>query len=453
MTNYINKNLLLIFISSIFFLNNLANAKTIKNQNLVSEFIKDLSIFGQITAIHQTSNLKLKSGDLKDSSGNNISDKDLSTFSHKNYSGSFSGDLIIEKKFNKTDFFQLDLQFATGQGTDANLQGGSMINNDIMEDANNHHRFYIAKAFLEKKFKLNDQYDLTFDLGKFGVNDFFDVGEENSDQTTQFLNQAISNNGAFDYVQDLRGRGYTYGFRSAISNDFAAFDLGLFSSDSYLDNISHKYSIIGAITLKPNFGDNLPGIYQFYVFSNKGEYGAFDDNGNFITKNTDYDSDGVGDNINSADNSDNLNKNGFGISITQSLSDKINIFAKYGKQDDDRDVRHYQDQDESYMIGANFNGKFWSRANDEIGIAYQVARLTGNHRKAHEKGYGSFFNRYDSAIGAGNYDDESVLEAYYRYSLNKNISISLDAQHISNFYYSKLIGNVEFFALRFNSTF
>lgn len=210
---------------------------------------------------------------------------------------------------------------------------------------------------------------------------------------------------------------------------------------------------MGAITLNPKFFGNLDGKYQFYVFSNRGEYGSFDDNGNFVTKNVDADLDGVGDDINTQQNADDLNKNGFGISLTQAINDKINIFAKFGKQDDDRDVRHYQDQDESYMIGGNFSGEFWSRSNDEIGVAYQVARLTGNHRKAHEKGYGSFFNRFDSGIGQGNYDDESVIEAYYRFGLSDHSSISFDAQHISNFYYNKNIKHAEFLAARFNAQF
>ena len=446
------KKLIIAFITSVLVspFYNVANAKTIEIeidddlQKIISAF-KGISISGQMTAIYQTSNLNLTPGDLKDSSGNNLSANQLSNYNHKDGSGSFSADLIVEKKFNDNELFQIDLQFASGQGVDANLHGGAMVNNDIMEDANNHDQVYLARAFYERGFSLSENYNLTFDIGKFGVNDFFDIGDENSDQTTQFLNQAVANNGAFDYVQDLQGHGYTYGSRVGINNDLIGFDLGFFSSDSYPDNINNKYSILAAVTLTPTFGKNLTGKYQLYVFSNKGEYAAFNDNGDFITKNANSDK------INTKDNADNLNKNGFGISITQALSDKINIFGKYGKQDDDRDVRHYQDQDESYMLGANFSGEFWSRENDQIGIACQIGRLTGNHRKAHEKGYNSFFAR--SGIGAGNYADEIVLEAYYRLALGNNSSLSFDAQHISNFYYSKKIGGVDFLAARFNVRF
>lgn len=439
----IRKNLFALLFAT-FFVQEEANAKKIvidvdEDVQKVIDSMKGLSISGQMTGIYQSSNLDLKQGDLKNN-GTNLTDSELQALDHKDAAGSFSADLIVEKKFNDDEFLHFDLQFANGLGVDAPLQGGGMVNNDIMEDSNNHNDVYLAKAFYERTVHIGDGNRITFDIGKFGVNDFFDVGDENSDQTTQFLNQAIANNGAFDYVQDLEGHGYTYGLRTGIGNDLVQIDLGIFSSDSQLDNISDKYSMLAGLSLMPQIAGN-GGVYQIYVFSNRGEYAAFDGEGNLLTSDVDS--------INTADN---LNKNGFGISITQALSDKINMFAKYGKQDDDRDVRHYQDMDESYMVGANFSGEFWSRNDDEIGIAYEVGRLTGNHRKAHEKGYSGFFDR-SGGVGAGNYDDETVLEAYYRYALNDHSSISLDAQYISNFYYSKVIGDVQAYAVRFNASF
>jgi hypothetical protein len=417
-------------------------------QKVVDAF-KGITISGDATMIYQSSSLDLREGDLKDSNGNNLSKSELNNYDHPDGSGTFSANLRIEKQFNENELFHVNLQFANGLGVDQKLQGGAMVNNDVMEDADNHNQVYIAKAFYERTIDLPKNYKITFDLGKFGVNDFFDVGDENSDQTTQFLNQAIANNGAFDYVQDLQGHGYTYGSRIGIANDLIGFDFGFFSSDSYMENITKKYSLVGAITLTPTFGD-LAGKYQFYVFSNRGEYAAFDSEGNLVSKDADVGTDDS--KINSKDNLDNLTKNGFGVSITQALSDKINLFGKFGKQDDDRDVRHYQDMDESYMLGANFSGKFWGFEDDKIGVAYQIGRLTGNHRKAHEKGYVSFFDR-SGGIGAGNYADEKVLEVYYNHALTKNTNVSLDVQHISNFYYSKVIGDVQIYGVRFNTSF
>lgn len=267
-------------------------------QKVIDAF-KGIEISGQATAIYQTSNLKLKNGDLKDSSGNNVSADQLASKQHPGGSGSYSATISIAKNFSENESLNFDLQFANGLGVDGNLQGGAMVNNDIMEDSDNHNEVYLAKAFYERTIELPKNYNFTFDIGKMGVNDFFDVGDENSDQTTQFLNQAVANNGAFDYVQDLQGHGYTYGARAGVANDIIGFDLGFFSSDSYLDNINDKNSIVTGVTLTPTFGDDLKGVYQIYAFTNRGEYGAFNSDGELVTKN-----DGVDSEINSETNAD-----------------------------------------------------------------------------------------------------------------------------------------------------
>lgn len=433
------KSKILPLISMLFF----AEEVIAKPIAIDSGYLKGTSISGQATVIYQSSNVDLQVGDLKDANGVNFTEAQLQPYDHRDISGSLSSDIVIEKKFSDDEFFQLDLQFADGLGVDAPLQGGARVNNDIMEDANNRSEFYVARAFYERTIHFSDGNKITVDIGKFAVNDYFDVGSENSDQTTQFLNQSIANSSAFDFAQGLEGHGYTYGVRTGLGNDFMQIDLGFFSSDAKLDNIADKNSIIAGLSVMPTIAGQ-GGVYQIYVFKNRGEYAAFDDGGNLLSVD--------GDLIGGKNNADNLAKNGFGISATQALSGKINMFAKYGKQDDDRDVRHYNDKDETYVVGANFSGKFWSRSDDEIGVAYEVGRLTGNHRKAHEKGYSGAFDR-SGGIGVGNYDDESVIEAYYRYALSGNSSISLDAQHISNFYYSKVIGDASFYAARFNVSF
>jgi len=403
-----------------------------------------LTIYGQSTLIYQTSSLNLKVGDLKSSDGTNFPHATLETHQHKSDAWTFSADLIVEKKIGDFGYFLLDLQFANGPGIDAPLQGGAMVNNDVMEYTQKHRQPYVAKAFYEHTESVLDEYSLTIDIGKFGVNDFFDVGVEVSDQTTQFLNQAINNNGAFDYVQDLKGHGYTYGVRLGLNNDLFGVDTAFFSSDDYIENIDKKYSVLVGVAFTPEWFPGLRSIYQVYGFTNFGEYARFDGEGNLVSKDLDL--------INTSANRDNLNKSGFGISINQPLPHGINLFAKYGQQDDTRDVRHYQDMDETYMVGFDVLGENWSRNGDAIGIAYEIGRLTGNHRKAHEKGYSGFLNR-SGGIGTGNYEDERVLEIYYKYAITDNLNISADYQWIDNFYYSSVIGDVHFFAGRFNAFF
>ncbi len=406
-----------------------------------SGLLKGLSITGQMTAIYQTSSLGLKSGDLVDDTGVPLSD--LGEFKHKNGAATFSADLFVEKEFDPGCYFLIDFEFANGMGVDAPLQGGGMVNNDVMEDPDHHNQPYIARAYYEHTLPLAEGYNLIFDIGKFGIPDFFDQGDRVTDQTTQVLNQAICNNGAFDYPQDLEGHGYTYGIRAAADTPWVTLSGAFLSADSYLDNIRDKYSVIGELDFKIEYAETIKGTYRIYAWKNYGEYARFDSDGNLESKDLDL--------INTQDNADNLDKAGFGISLDQSLPWGINVFGRYGRQDDDRDVRHYQDMDESIMFGLDVSGENWGRCEDVLGIAYEIGRLIGNHRKAHEKGYQSFFTR--PGIGGGNYADERVLDIYYRLALSEHASLSLDYQHINNFYYSRKIGDADFWGTRFHVSF
>ncbi len=403
-----------------------------------------ISVSGQTTAIYQSSSLSLKPGQLFHADGRALTMSELATLQHRSGDVTFSADLIVEKKFSEEDYLQLDVQFANGPGVDAPLQGGAMVNNDVMEDPEHPDEPYIAKVFYEHHWHFYDSFELVLDIGKFGVNDFFDVGQHVSDQSSQFLNQAINNNGAFDYVQDLAGHGYTYGARFGLGNDAVMLDAAFFSSDSYLQNISEKHSIVMSLTLTPEWYPGIKSVYQIYGFSNFGEYARFDHQGRLVSKNADK--------IGTADNVDNLSKTGFGLSINHAFPFGVNIFGKYGQQDDSLDVRHNQDMDESYMVGFDVHGENWSRNNDVFGIAVEIGRLTGNHRKAQERGYQGYFNR-KGGIGKGNYADERVVEIYYKYAFNDNVHISADYQWVDNFYYSAVIGDVHFLAGRVNVSF
>lgn len=402
------------------------------------------SFSGQSTVIYQSSSLKLKPGQLFHADGSALSATELAPLQHKSGSATFSADLVVEKRFSDTSFMQLDIQFANGPGVDANLQGGAMVNNDVMEDPAHHNEPYIAKVFYEHEWQIFNDWHVIMDIGKFGVNDFFDVGKDVEDQTSQFINQAINNNGAFDYVQDLEGHGYTYGLRLGVGNELIRLDTAFFSADSYLQNVDKKHSVIMALTFTPEWYPGVKSVYQVYGFGNFGEYARFDNQGNLISKDSSK--------INTEHNADNLTKTGFGLSINHSFPFGVDAFAKYGRQDDNRDVRHYQDMDESYMIGFDVHGEHWRREGDVLGLAFQLGRLTGNHRKAHEKGYTSLFDR-SGGIGAGNYADEEVLELYYKFVFNDYVHVSFDYQYINNFYYSKQTHDVHLFAGRLNLSF
>lgn len=383
---------------------------------IAATYGSDLKFAGQATLISQTSSYS----------------------EHDKNAQTLSADFAIDKNWSHSSLFAL-LQFASGQGVDAKALGGAMVNNDVMEDPSEPNAIYLAKLFYRHRFALPSGLHLSADLGKVGVNDYFDQALATSDQTTQFLNQAVNNNGAFDFAQGLDGRGYTYGARLGLGNEKWQVDIGAFSSDGNIQNMDKKRSFLLGIKWTPNWVKDKSDLYQLYIFSNEGEYARFEDDGDFVSENQEK--------INTASNEDSMAKSGIGLSLNHQLHNDLELFAKLGRQDDDRDVRHYQDMDETYLLGLSMKGAFWRRERDTVGIAYEIARLTGNHRKAHEKGYASLFDR-SNGIGEGNYGDERVSEIYYRAQINDIFSASLDFQNIENFNYDSRNEDVQFFAIR-----
>ncbi len=171
--------------------------------------------------------------------------------------------ISASKKELQNGFVFADLQYANGAGVDASLQGGAMVNNDVMEDAKSPHEIYLAKLFYHHEFFRDHYLQLKVDIGKMGVNDFFDQGIAVSDQSTQFLNQAVNNNGAFDYAQDLRGHGYTYGAHIGAEKDAWGLDIGLFSSDADLDNVHSKSSLVYGLRWEPKWARDLRIFTKF----------------------------------------------------------------------------------------------------------------------------------------------------------------------------------------------
>tara|TARA_Y100000768_G_C23982609_1_gene686748 strand:+ start:961 stop:2118 length:1158 start_codon:yes stop_codon:yes gene_type:complete len=382
---------------------------------------KELTLGGQMTIIYQTSSIS----------------------EHTSGAATFSGDLFISRELEQGSIF-LDLQYARGAGVDAAQFGGAMVNNDVMQDPEHPEQPYLAKLFYERKFSLKKEHDLTLHIGKFGVNDYFDLSPYADDQTILFLNQAINNSGAFDYAQDLKGHGYTYGWHAEYQYKEWSIDLGHFSANGDLDQINNQFSLLYGLKWRPKGKGELPDLFQVFAFINKGEYGSFDHQGDFLTSDKER--------INTKENKDRNDKKGVIVNLNYSLSRQVHLFAKFGQQDDNRDVRHYQDMDRSTVIGLLIDAPFKRRPLDALGFALERGELTGNHRKAHERGYQSFFNR-SSGIGSGNYKPETVAECFYRYQWDPHFQISLDYQWIHHFNYDRNRADAHFVGSRLHLDF
>ncbi|MGE5623272.1 MAG: carbohydrate porin, partial [Bacillota bacterium] len=101
---------------------------------------------------------------------------------------------------------------------------------------------------------------------------------------------------------------------------------------------------------------------------------------------------------------------GWGISADQRVGDGITLFGRYGQQ-----LQGHARFDRALTLGAEFNGSYWGRGADNLGLASGLLRSSGDYR---------------SFAGAGH--AEHVAEMYYRYRISKQFELSPSLQYIGN---------------------
>ena len=109
-----------------------ARLDKMEKKTKVENPLEGIEISGQMTSILQSSNLSLKSGMLNT--------PNYLDYQHKRATGTFTSDLFVEKELSNGDTFFFDIEYANGAGVDAPLQGGAMVNNDVMEDPEKHNQ-------------------------------------------------------------------------------------------------------------------------------------------------------------------------------------------------------------------------------------------------------------------------------------------------------------------------
>ena len=99
--------------------------------------------------------------------------------------------------------------------------------------------------------------------------------------------------------------------------------------------------------------------------------------------------------------------------------------------------------------GVSIKGSYWGRPNDTIGVGGAVNGLSAAHRDFLAAG------GFGLLIGDGrlNYSPERILEAYYAYSVNKNLTITADYQLITNPAYNADRGPASIFSGRLHGEF
>jgi high affinity Mn2+ porin len=142
-------------------------------------------------------------------------------------------------------------------------------------------------------------------------------------------------------------------------------------------------------------------------------------------------------------------KYGYVVNLEQALSDEIGVFGRWSWNDGKTEIMAFADIDASLALGASIKGTRWGRPDDVIGIGGAINALSRDHRDFIAAG------GLGVLIGDGqlNYRPERILESYYAYALNKQLTLTGDYQLITNPAYNADRGPVSVFSGRLHGEF
>jgi high affinity Mn2+ porin len=282
---------------------------------------------------------------------------------------------------------------------------------------------------------------LTLQAGKFAVVDIFDGNAYAKDSRKDFMNWSIWAPGAFDYSADKVGLTYGataefnqkqwalrggYFLMQAVSNS-NSFDTRVFERGTYVLELETRYSLF-----------SQPGKLRTIAWLNSafsGSYRETLDNPAFE--------------LDIAQTRRGRIKYGYIINLEQALSDEVGLFARWSWNDGKTEIMAFTDIDASLSLGLSLKGAKWGRPDDVIGIGGAINALSRDHRDFIAAG------GLGILIGDGqlNYRRERILETYYAYALNKQLTLTADYQLVTNPAYNADRGPVHIFSGRLHGEF
>ncbi|MGQ9510000.1 MAG: carbohydrate porin [Thermodesulfobacteriota bacterium] len=304
--------------------------------------------------------------------------------------GSISADLEISKKIGDHGLATLILSGANGEGIDPRIPSWWGINGDAEGDKD----VYLKELWYEHKL-LDDK--LVFTLGKVDLTAYFDSNAVANDETTQFLSPGFVHSVAIEFP-DENGPGVRLQF---IPMELLDISFAWAEGDADWDELGKRSFFIGEVGLHPKFGE-LKGNYRLYSWFRKhqrdDEYGV---SWKYRIKGKSKSKDGWG----------------LGLSIDQAVNPNVTLFGRLGYQD-----KKLYEFDWAWSLGAEIKGDYWGRNDDVLGAAFGMAMISADYKD---------FKRIVDAEPWFK-KDESHLELYYRFQLNKHIAISPNLQILWN---------------------
>ena len=282
---------------------------------------------------------------------------------------------------------------------------------------------------------------LTVQAGKFAVIDIFDGNAYAKDTRKDFMNWSIWAPGAFDYSADKVG--LTYGATAELNQKQWALRGGYFlmqavsNSNSFDTNVPERGMYVAELETRYSLFSQ-PGKLRTIAWLNSAYSGSYRETLDNPALNLDIALTRTG-----------RIKYGYIINLEQAVTDDIGLFGRWSWNNGTTEIMAFTDIDASLSMGTSIKGTKWGRPDDVIGIGGAINALSQDHRDFIAAG------GLGILIGDGqlNYRKERILETYYAYALNKQLTLTADYQLITNPAYNADRGPVHVFSGRFHGEF
>lgn len=280
-------------------------------------------------------------------------------------------------------------------------------------------------------FKPHSREILTINFGKMDPFAFFDQNAAANDENRQFLASTFVHNALLDNPLAANigadGFGFTPGIRVSYFNGSAKpetyrLSLGVFGagrSANFSKSFQSPFVILQAETSQRFFA-GLQGNYRIYFWSN-GQAPTFA-------------------------KGETVFHSGIGFNFDQRLGDGVTLFGRLGTGSGER-----LPFDRTASLGAEFNGSYWNRGADAIGLAVGSNRTSGDFRTQSATIDATADGIPDYGFAAAGW--EQVLEAYYRFRVHKGFELTGDFQYINNPAGNTDAQSVKIFGIRANLAF
>lgn len=284
---------------------------------------------------------------------------------------------------------------------------------------------------------------LVFTIGKFAINDVFDINKYAHDPKRDFMNWALIDTGTFDFAGDAWGM--TYGAAAEwYQGDWTlrggVFDLSTIPGSTNLDTTFSQFQWVGEIERRYQLWGH-PGKLAVTGFLSRGRMGSFQDAINLAQL--------TGGPANIAAVRTYQSRGGVSMNIEQEITQDLGVFARAGWADGAVEPFDVTDIDRTVAAGLALKGKQWGRPDDTFGLAGIVNGISNVHQQ--------FFNAggLGLLIGDGilpHPGPEQIIETYYAFPLLAS-TVTLDYQFIVNPAYNRDRGPVSVIGARVHSEF